>query len=113
MSRDDFIIWVYCLVGTHYETVTRNFPVRRPGGFSPRLTDEEVITVEIYGEYFQLQTDKGIFNYFQYHYLSFFPWLTNRTLFVRPAANLWQIKALIQQRLVEECGQQTANWQIY
>jgi hypothetical protein len=33
-------------------------------------------------------------------------------LFIRQAANLWQISELIQQRLVEAGGQRTANWQV-
>lgn len=112
MSRDHFIIWIYCLVCTYYESVTQVQPVRRAGGFAPKLTDAEVITMEICGEYFQLQTDKAIFDYFQYHYQHFFPRLTNRTLFVRQAANLWQIKSLIHQRVVESCGQHPADWQV-
>jgi hypothetical protein len=54
MSRDDFIIWVSCLVCTHYEAVTKLYPVRRSGGVAPTLTDAEVMTLEICGEYFQL-----------------------------------------------------------
>jgi hypothetical protein len=87
MSKDDFIIWVSCLVCTHYEAVTKLYPVRRSGGFAPKLTDAEVMTLEICGEYFQLQTDKAIFNHFQSDYGHFFPRLTNRTVFVRQAAN--------------------------
>lgn len=112
MSRDDFIIWVYCLVCTYYEAVIKDHPVRREGGFPPKLTDSEVITIEICGEYFQQQTDKAIFRYFRSHYQHFFPNLTDRTLFVRQAANLWRISELIQQRMVEGCGQRTANWQV-
>jgi len=83
MSRDDFIISVYCLVCESYEKMTRDHPVRQHGGFAPKLTDQEVITMEICGEYFQFQTDKGIFGYFQYHYRHFFPQLTQQTLFLR------------------------------
>ena len=112
MNREDFIIWVYCLVCTHYEEVKKNHPVRCQGGGAPKLTDAEVITMEICGEYFRLWTDKGIFSYFRDNSGHFFPRLTNRTLFVRQAANLWQISELIQQRIVEGGGQRTANWQV-
>ena len=112
MSRDNFIIWVYCLVCTYYEAVIKDYPVRRGGGFTPKLTDAEVLTMEICGEYFPQQTDKAIFRYFRSHYPHFFPNLTDRTLFVRQAANLWQISELIQQRMVEGGGQRTANWQV-
>jgi len=99
MDRDDFIIAVYLVVCEHYKVIREQHQLRR-GGFAPALTDEEVITMEICGEYFKLNCDKDIFAYFRAHYAHFFPKLTERTLFVRQAANLWQVKAMIQKRLV-------------
>ena len=104
MDRDDFIITVYCLVCDHYQVIQATYPLRR-GGFAPALTDQEVITMEICGEYFKDSTDQEIFDYFHAHYRHFFPQLTDRTLFVRQAANLWQVKAAIQQRLTVVSGQ--------
>jgi hypothetical protein len=83
----------------------------RQGGFAPALTDEEVITLEICGEYFKLATDKELFAYFRTPYAHCFPRLTERTLFVRQAANLWQVKAAIQQRLTPGRGQATDSVQ--
>lgn len=104
MDRYDFIITVYCLVCQYYGIVKERYPLRR-GGFAPALTDEEVITIEICGEYFKMNTDQDIFDYFQAHYQADFPHLRERTLFVRQAANLWQVKAAIQQLLVIHSGQ--------
>jgi hypothetical protein len=104
MDRDEFIITVYCLVCEHYQVVKNTYPLRR-GGCAPALSDEEVITMELCGEYFKLATDKDLFAYFRTHYAHFFPQLTDRTLFVRQAANLWQVKAAIQQRLTHVSGQ--------
>jgi len=104
MDRDDFIIAVYLIVCEHYQAINRRHKLRR-GGFSPALTDEEVITMEICGEYFKLNSDKDIYAYFRAHYLHFFPKLKDRTLFVRQAANLWRVKAAIQQRVVCLSGQ--------
>lgn len=104
MDRDEFIITVYCLVCEHYQVLTNTYSLRR-GGFAPALSDEEVITMEICGEYWKLHADKDLFAYFRTHYAHFFPRLTERTLFVRQAANLWQVKAAIQQRLTQESGQ--------
>jgi len=92
------------LVCTHYQALTQRFCLRR-GGFAPALPDEEVITIELCGEYFKLATDEDIFDYFQAHYQDWFPQLRERTLLVRQAANLWQVKALIQCRLTEVSGQ--------
>lgn len=104
MNRDDFIITVYCVVCQHYQALKALYPVRR-GGFAPALSDEEVITMGICGEFFKCPTDKDIFAYFRAHYQHFFPRLHERTLFVRQAANLWQIKAAIHRRLTVVSGQ--------
>jgi hypothetical protein len=75
MDRDEFIITVYCLVCEHYRVIKSQYPLRR-GGFAPALTDEEVITMEICGEYLKLPTDKDLFAYFRTPYAHFF---RNRT----------------------------------
>lgn len=100
MDRDTFIITVYCLVVEHYASVASLFTLRR-GGFRPALTDQEVITMEICGQFFKLHNDSDLFSYFHYHYRHFFPNLKDRTRFVRQAADLWQVKAAIQKLLVE------------
>lgn len=104
MDRDTFIITVYCLVVEQYDVIASQWKLRR-GGFAPALTDPQVITMEICGEYFKYNRDEDIYDYFQAHYRHFFPALTDRTVFVRQAANLWQIKAAIQQRLTVISGQ--------
>jgi hypothetical protein len=110
LDRDIFIIAVYSLIVEHYAGIAATFTLRR-GGFKPALTDEEVITMEICGEFFKLHKDKDIFAYFHQHYLHFFPHLTDRTSFVRQAANLWQVKAAMQKRLIEVSHQATARVQ--
>ncbi|HET8689040.1 MAG TPA: IS982 family transposase [Methanosarcina sp.] len=104
MDRDDFVIAVFLVICEQYSVIKQHCRLRR-GGFSPALTDEEIITMEICGEYFKLECDKDIFAYFRAHYLHFFPKLADRSLFARQAANLWQIKAAIQQRITMIAGQ--------
>ncbi len=111
MDRDECIITVYCLVCEQYQVIKNTYPVRR-GGFAPALSDEEVITMELCGEYFKLTTDKDLFAYFRAPYSHFFPQLTERRLFVRQAANLWHVKVLIQQRLTQMSGQSADPVQI-
>src|SRR5947207_2585128 len=111
MDRDTFIITVFCLVSKFYARVTARRAVRH-GGFAPALSDEEVITMEICGAYFKLHTDKDLYNYFAAHYHHFFPRLPNRSLFVRQAANLWQVKTAIWQLLVKRSGQSTSPVQV-
>lgn len=110
MHRDDFIIATYCLVADELASLLAEQPTRRlrQAGFPPKLTDAEVITIEICGEFFKLHTDCDIFTYFATHYRAFFPNLTERTVFVRQAVNLHQVKHLIWQRLVQKSGQDKA-----
>jgi hypothetical protein len=107
MERDEFIIHVYCLVCDLYKEFQERYcsgGSLRGGGFAPSLTDQEVITMELCGEYFKKHTDQDIFDYFMAHYRDCFPQLKERTAFARQAAGLWQVKAFIQQRLVQLAG---------
>ena len=111
MNRDDFIIHVYCLTCDEYGEISRQQGIRR-AGFAPAFSDEEVITLEVCGECFGLHTDEAIYDYFSTHYRHFFPKLPERSLFVRQAANLWQVKMHIQQRLVRRFGQDAEAIQV-
>ena len=59
MSLEDFIITVYCLVADIYDQLpdTGQF---RSRGFAPALSDGEVITMEIIGEFLGIDADKAI-----------------------------------------------------
>ena len=104
MERDTFISMVYCLVDEEFKKLCALYRVRH-AGFTPALSDVEVLTMEICGEDFKQQTDKDLFGYFGQHYRHFFPALTERSLFVRQAANLWQCKVALQRRLPCVSGQ--------
>jgi len=104
MERDIFIISVYCLVVEIMQIIEKNCKFRKRG-FPPKLTDAEVITIEICGEFFKLHEDTEIYNYFKRHYLPFFPNLPERTTFVRQSANLWQVKRLCQSLIVRKAAQ--------
>jgi hypothetical protein len=59
----DFILRVFVLVDDLFKEL---FPGRlRRRGPSPVLSDSEVITVELIGEFLGLDHDKGLFAYFR------------------------------------------------
>lgn len=66
----------------------------RARGPAPKLSESEVITMEVVGSYLGLSQDSALFASFQRHYAHFFPALIgmHRTTFVRQGANLWAIK---------------------
>jgi hypothetical protein len=98
MDLNSFIIAVFCLIDDRIED--RALRARGP---LPRLSDAEVLTIEIVGEFLGLDTDEAIFRYFRRHYGEWFPALgeVHRTTFARQAANLWKIKERLWQELLD------------
>lgn len=103
VSLDDFLVLVYCLVDDLLRAALRGRRVRQRGR-APALTDSEVITMEVVGEFLGIDEDKAIFEYFRHHWRAWFPALRVRTTFVRQAANLWRVKQLLQQALATLLG---------
>jgi len=93
MNLVDFIITCFCLVDEMLPSVTAGQRLRARGTM-PKLSDSEVITMEIVGMYLGKSQDKELVEYFCLHWGHFFPALTqmHRTTFVRQGANLWVIK---------------------
>jgi hypothetical protein len=97
MPLEDFIIKTYILVDDFLKTL----PTLRKRGPSPQLTDAEVVTMEIVGEFLGHGSDKEIYDYFRTHWLSWFPKMGCRTAFTRQLANLWGIKMEFQKGMVQ------------
>ncbi len=97
MDLSTFIVAVFCLVDDRLEG--RRIRQRGP---DPKLSDSEILTVEIVGEFLGIDTDKGIHLFFKRHYGEWFPALkeVHRTTFARQAANLWKVKERLWQELL-------------
>jgi len=106
MPLKDFIITVFCWVAAHLHTLIDAGSLRQRG-FAPQLTDSEVITMEVVGEFLGVDTDVGIWKYFSRHWRSWFPPLGSRTPLAQQAANLWVIKQRLHQSLVIDPGAAT------
>lgn len=76
----------------------------RQRGPQPSLTDSEVLTMEIVGEFLSLDEDRAIYDYFQRHWADWFPAIrqVHRTTFARQAANLWKVKEQLWQYLLSQ-----------
>ena len=101
MDATTLLITVYCLIDDWL--AGRRLRQRGP---TPVLSDSEVLTIECVGEFFGIDTDKGIYEHFRRHYHDWFPALgrIHRTTFVRQAANLWAVKAQLRQQLLTRIG---------
>ena len=93
MDTNTFIIEVYCLVDDSLKNILKGKRLRSRGP-QPVLSDSEVLTIEIVGEFLGFDQDKKIFWFFRQYYREWFPALDriHRTTFVRQAANLWKVK---------------------
>ena len=89
MDLNTFIVAVFCLV--EIASTTSGGSGRGP---APTLSDSEVLTIEVVGEFLGMDQDTEVFGYFRRHYAHFFPRLSrvHRTTFSRQAANLWKAK---------------------
>jgi hypothetical protein len=91
MDVNTFVVAVFCLVDDWLE---EQRPQLRRRGPKPKLSDSEVLTIEIVGEFLGIDTDSGLHNHFRRYYAEWFPALrkVHRTTFARQAANLWVVK---------------------
>ena len=71
MLLEEFIITVYCCID---DQLKREFSAThyRTHGFAPKLSDSEVLTMEIVGEFLGIDQDKHIWNYFSRHWKNWF-----------------------------------------
>jgi hypothetical protein len=92
-----FIVAVFYLIDSRVQD--RRLRARGP---LPKLSDAEVLTIEVVGEFLGMDTDEAIFRYFREHYGEWFPALRkiHRTTFARQSANLWKAKESIWQELL-------------
>ena len=97
MDLSTFIVSVFCLIDDRLKG--RRIRQRGP---TPKLSDVEVLTIEIVGEFLGMDTDTGIHLFFKRHYGEWFPTLgeVHRTTFARQAANLWKVKECLWQELL-------------
>ncbi|MDQ3744812.1 MAG: IS982 family transposase [Acidobacteriota bacterium] len=101
MDLDTLIVTAFCLVDDALTAALAGRRLRRRGP-QPVLSDAEVLTMELVGEFLGLDCERQMFDYFRRHYPHFFPALRSlhRTTFTRQAANLWQVKARLWQGLL-------------
>ncbi len=119
-----FVIAVYCLIadlpaarclaqaGELYPNFCQRYGPPRRAGFSPTLSDAECLTIEIVGQFLGYPNQKQLFERMRERFGTWFPDLKEREAFVRQSANLWQVKAILHQQLVERLGGHHAPCQI-
>jgi len=94
MNIDDLLLYTFCWVDDEIKALMGNGRLRQRGP-APLLSDSEVITMELVGEYVGWDQDKQLFEHFRQYHRDEFPRLAqvDRTTCVRQAANLLLVKA--------------------
>jgi hypothetical protein len=87
MDREDFIIHVYCIISKFFDSLTKSKSIRQRGP-RPHLADDEIITMQVVGEFLGMDGEKNIWEYFSKNWIHFFPGLGDRTTFVKQVGNL-------------------------
>lgn len=89
MDITTYRVSVYCLIDDWLKGQRL-----RQRGPRPRLSDSEVLTMEVVGEFLGIDTDQGLYTFFRRFYSDWFPVLgqVDRTTFARQAAKLWVVK---------------------
>jgi hypothetical protein len=93
MDLDDLIIAWFCVIDDGLNALLEGQRLRQRGP-TATVSDSEVLTMEVVGEYLGLEPDAAIFAYFRRYWTHFFPALAriHRTTFVRQVANLQVLK---------------------
>lgn len=96
MNQEERIIELYLCIEAAYVAVVGDKRLRSRGT-SPGLSDVEVLTIEIFGEWAGHHEEKAIHRYIKQHWLHWFPGLPHHQNFRRQCANLRWLK----QRIIE------------
>ena len=99
MDLITFIISVFCIC----DDWLKDKQLRQRGP-APTMSDSEVLTMEIVGEFLGYDEDKALYDFFRRYWHELFPAIAtiDRTTFVRQAANLWSVKQQLWQALLAE-----------
>jgi hypothetical protein len=110
MPPQEFLLVLFCLVDDELQGLSLGRLRRR--GPPPKLSDAEVLTIELAGSFWKLETDRDLFRHFRSYHQAEFPALArvHRTTFTRQAANLFRVKQLLQARLAERLSAGQPVW---
>lgn len=97
MDVTTFMITVYCFI----DDWLKGKRIRQRGP-QPTLSDSEVLTMEVVGEFMGMDDEQGLYTYFRRYWSDWFPGLrvVSRTTLTRQMANLWRVKEHLWQALL-------------
>lgn len=99
MDVTTFMITVYCFI----DDWLKDKRIRQRGP-RPTLSDSEVLTMEVVGEFLGIDDEMALYRYFRRHWTAWFPQLrtVDRTTYTRQMANLWRVKEALWQAVLQQ-----------
>ena len=99
MDVTTFMITVYCFI----DDWLKDKRIRQRGA-QPTLSDSEVLTMEVVGEFLGIDDEAALYHYFRRHWAAWFPQLraVDRTTYTRQMANLWRVKEALWQAVLQQ-----------
>ena len=108
MDQELRLIWLYCWIIDAVRSISWSGRLRTSGP-TPELTDEEVLTIELWGEMEGLASDAAIWRHARDYLGDWFPRLGAEWNFTRRCANLHVLKEEIQRRAFRP----TVDWNAF
>ena len=103
MPLEAFIITVFCWIDDPLPSCLGGRHLRQRG-FAPTLSDSEVITLDVVGEFLDLDADVQIWRDARRPWRAWFAGRGSRTAFAKQAAHLWVLTQRLPQRLISHLG---------
>lgn len=100
MDLDTFLTTVYVIVDDWYKQFGT---LRRKRGAPTRMSDSEVLTVALVGQWrvgVPWRSERGVVRYMQHHGRGWFPTMLERSAFNQRVRNLWAALVCLQQAVV-------------
>ncbi len=99
MDITTFMITVYCFI----DDWLKDQRIRQRGP-QPTLSDSEVLTMEVVGEFLGIDDEVSLYRYFRRHWAAWFPCLCaiDCTTYTRQMANWWRVKELLWQAVLQQ-----------
>jgi hypothetical protein len=90
LDVDTFLTTVYCIVDELYEAEFAAAKPVRPGP-APRLSDSEVLTLLLLGQWQGDRKERAFLRYARQHWRGYFPGLLSQSAFNRRARDVWGV----------------------
>lgn len=104
MTKQIQLIKLYCTICQYYNTTLSEIAKRLSNNFCPKFTDEECITIYVFGIIEQKFEVKSIYKFIKEYYHDWFPNLPSYQAFNKRICNLADVFIRLADLIIDEIG---------